>query len=197
MRWLNWLTLPGVLMAAISIEASKDLAQLSGISHMRQQRWPQNLASSSTGLPPMNAKNLISWPAIALAALLSIALAIFGYRDAAQTTALAEHGKRVVAQIEEVNWTTKRGVDRNFQLKVAFETASGVMHQTVDVDKELGERARDDEGFDELDVVYLPEDTSTVRVVDDPGMATGLYIISALAAALAGILAFLRLRKRD
>lgn len=143
-------------------------------------------------------QKLLTWPVILGALVVAIVLGAVGYNERSEMSRLADHGKHAVATIEEVNWTTKRGMDRNFDLTVRFTTEAGQsIKETLRVDSETGKRARDDDDFVELPVVYLPEAPSVVRDASDTDASSGMFAIAGLAGLLGVILLVVRLRRRD
>lgn len=143
-------------------------------------------------------QKLLSWPVIVGAIVIAIVLGVLGRNERSEMSRLADHGKQAVAKIEEVNWTSKRGMDRNFDLTVTFTTGSGEsVRKTLRVDADTGRRARDDDDFVELPVVYLPEDTSVVRAEGDTDASTRMFALAAFAGVAGLILLVIRLRRRS
>lgn len=141
-------------------------------------------------------KKFISWPAAAIALGACVVLGFLGHAESSEMKRLADHGRKAVAQIEEVHWTTKRGVDRNYTLQVAFDTESGTtVREDISVDSDLGKRARDDDSFVEMEVAYLPEDPSVVRVADAEDGSTAMYAAAGVLALIGIALGLLRLRQ--
>ncbi|WP_158986888.1 DUF3592 domain-containing protein [Lysobacter panacisoli] len=141
-------------------------------------------------------EKLVSWPAVAFVLGVAVLIAFMGYRETSEMTRLSEHGRKAMAQIEEVHWTTRRGIDSNYTLDVTFEPEGGkAVHEEVSVDNDIGEQARNDESFTELEVSYLPDDTSVVRPADAEDGSTRMYVVAGAMAALAALLAMLRLRQ--
>lgn len=140
-------------------------------------------------------EKLKSWPTILGAIVVAVITGFMGYTERSEMTRLTDHGKQALAQIEEVNWTQKRGIDRNFDLTVTFTTEAGdKVKETVRVDTETGKRARDEDDFVELPVIYLPEEPSVVRPADESDASMGMFAIAAVAGLVGLILLTLRLR---
>ena len=140
-------------------------------------------------------QKLLGWPVILGAMAIALVLGFVGYKERSEMSRLADHGKETLAQIEEVKWTTKRGVDRNFDLTIAFTTESGqAVKEKLRVDDATGKRARDDDAFVELPVRYLPEEPSVVRQADEADGSKGMFVIAAFALLAGVILLALRLR---
>lgn len=143
-------------------------------------------------------QKLLTWPAILGAIAVALILGFMGYKEHSEMSRLADHGKQTIAQIEEVNWKTKRGMDRNFDLTIAFATETGQsVRQTVRVDSDTGKQARDDDSFVELPVVYLPEDPTVVRPTDETDASMGMFLIAALAGLAGIVLLVVRLRSKN
>lgn len=121
-----------------------------------------------------------------------------GYKESADSRALADHGVVTDALVSDVTWSTKRGRERNFHAKITFATAdSRTIHEDVSVSNELGKQLRDATGDKPamLSVRYLPEDTSTVALADHKDESGFLYAVGGLML-LAGIgMLVWRLRK--
>jgi len=140
-------------------------------------------------------EKLRSWPAILGIFVVAVVGGVMGYAERSEMTRLADHGKQALAQIKEVNWTQKRGIDRNFDLTVTFSTEAGQnVEETVRVDTETGKRARDDDEFVELPVIYLPEEPSVVRQAGESDASMGMFAIAAVASLMGLMLLALRLR---
>lgn len=121
-----------------------------------------------------------------------------GYKEHSEMSRLAERGKPAVANIEEVHWTTKRGMDRNFDLTISFTTEAGQnVSEKLRVDSATGKRARDDDDFVELPVVYLPEDPTVVRQADETNASKGMFAIAAILLLVGAVLLMVRLRSRN
>lgn len=141
-------------------------------------------------------KKLVSWPAVAIALAAAIVLAFVGHRESSEMARLAEHGHKAMAQIEEVHWKTKRGMERNFTLAVVFETENGTeVREEIPVDNDIGKRARDDDAFVEVEVAYLPEEPSVVRLANAKDGSAAMYAIAGLLAIIGIALGLLRLRQ--
>src|SRR5687768_12602246 len=133
-------------------------------------------------------QKILSWPVILGAFAVSILLGFWGYNERSEMARLADHGKQAMAQIEHVEWTTKRGLDRNFTLSIAFETEAGQsVEEKLRVDNDTGKRARDDDDFVELPVVYLPEEPSVVRQAGETDASSAAFAIAGIVALLGAI----------
>lgn len=142
-------------------------------------------------------QKLLTWPAILLALAAAILIGFMGYKEHSETSRLADHGRAANATIQEVNWTTKRGMDRNFDLTIEFTTEAGEsVKETLRVDSDTGKRARDDDSFVEVPVTYLPEDPAVVRLAGEPDASTRMYVIAGILALAGVILLVLRLRSK-
>jgi len=142
-------------------------------------------------------EKLLRWPVILGALAVGVVLGFMGYTEHSAMSRLADHGKQAIAEIKEVQWSTKRGMDRNFDLTVSFKAESGEsVKQTVRVDTDTGKRARDDDSFVELPIVYLPEDPDVVRQAGETDATAGLFVMAAIVLLVGGILLTLRLRRK-
>lgn len=142
-------------------------------------------------------QKMFTWPVILGAIAVAAILAVLGFAEHLEMSRLADHGKNAVARVEGVKWTTKRGMDRNFDLTITFPTEAGqTVSETVRVDTDTGKRARDDDDFVELPVVYLPEEPSIVRHAGETDASAGMFAIAAIAALVGLVLLVMRLRRR-
>ncbi|WP_342315289.1 hypothetical protein [Lysobacter sp. FW306-1B-D06B] len=160
---------------------------------MPRVRPRESLALTPVPLPML--QKILSWPAVLLAFAVAAIVGFMGYTEHSEMTRLADHGKQAIAQIEEVEWKTKRGMDRNFDLTITFDTEAGQnVKAKLRVDTDTGKRARDDDEFVELPIVYLPEKTSVVRQAGETNASMGMFVIAAIAALAGIVLLVLRLR---
>lgn len=143
-------------------------------------------------------KKFLTWPAILLMLAMAALIAFMGHKERSETSRLVDHGKTASATIEEVKWTSKRGMDRNFDLTLAFTTAAGQsVKEILRVDTDTGKRARDDDSFVEVPVTYLPEDPTVVRLAGEPDASMRMFVIAGILALAGAILLVLRLRAKD
>ena len=94
---------------------------------------------------------------------------------------VADHGKQARAVVEKVVWTEKgvvRKTEFSFRAKVHFTTEDGrVVNTEIPVSDDFGRDLRAQKLGSELDVRYLPEETSSARFVmdsDDSGSYLGV-----------------------
>jgi len=137
---------------------------------------------------------LTAWPIIAGCFLVTLVVGVMGYKESTEMTQLAESGIAASAVIKEVKWSQKRGMDRNFDLTVSFTTKLGQkVTEVLRVDTETGKRARDDDDFLNLPVVYLPEDPSVLRVAGEGDHSRGMFVVAMITLIAGAILCFLRI----
>lgn len=137
---------------------------------------------------------IASWPVIAGCFVVALVVGMMGYKESTEMTRLSHAGTATSAVIEEVKWSQRRGMDRNFDLTVSFTTTSGQkVAEVVRVDTDTGRRARDERDFVRIQVVYLPEDPSVLRVAGEADHSRGMFVVAMAAMILASILCFLRI----
>jgi hypothetical protein len=132
-------------------------------------------SAPSRGAPWATAERMVARRKLTTAAVVLVVLGAsfiwFGMVQRRTARSVADHGKLARAVVEKVVWTEKgvvRKREYNFRAKVHFTTEDGkVVNTDVHVSDDFGKGLRDHKLGSELDVRYLPEDPSSVRLVMD------------------------------
>jgi hypothetical protein len=141
----------------------------------------------------VKARNIMRWRIIGLFLFSSLVFAALGIKEGQDHAALEERGVIARAAIDSVEWKNKRGSGHDYQLRVSFPGPGGLVKAKIPVDNKLGKQALDDDTFKHVDVAFLPEDTSVVRLVGAPNRASIRHIAAGLLGLTALVLVALRL----
>ncbi|GLR12440.1 hypothetical protein GCM10007907_12300 [Chitinimonas prasina] len=131
--------------------------------------------------------------------LVGIGLLYSGVQEYRHSKALNDHGKLAEAVIEQVNWSTKRGRDRNFKADIRFTTEAGQeIAGSVELPDTQGKQLRDSDAPGTLKVKYLPEDTTVIELADHQDNSAGMFGGGAVALlAAVGVVLYRRYKKKS
>lgn len=123
-------------------------------------------------------------------------IALSTHADKKNIDAIINHGVAAKAKITKVEWKTKNHIDQDYNLSVSFETQDGAMvSRKISVDSATGNKARNDDDFNALDVQYLPEDTSVVYQAGVAPPSNIGYWLAALMSIVGIIMVVRRVRR--
>ena len=126
-------------------------------------------------------------------------IAFGAYTDGKNFKAIADHGKTAEATVDSVSWKEKSSGrnEKGFKIDVHFETEKKEpVKATLSVSKSEGQRFRDDDNANTVQVKYLPESPSTVILAGATDESGFMMIVGGIMAVVGvGIFVFRRRKK--